>query len=177
MTRSRLKASGRTRVPGAPADLLVEIGTEELPAAYLDPAIAQFAQETQKAFQAAHLACSDLQSWGTPRRLVLLARALMPTQRYPAEEIRGPSKHAAFDVRGNPTEALKGFLRSRGGTLQQVKTVNTDRGDYLYLMTPEREVSTVAVLPDLLRQVVGRLRFPKTMRWDESGFRFARPVR
>jgi len=161
----------------ATADLLFEIGTEELPAAYLPDLIEQLGAEAQVLFASNHLACSRVESFGTPRRLVLLVRGLSGMQHKPAEDIRGPSKQAAYDAAGKPTKALMGFLASRGGTLQQTKLVSSDKGDYVYLVKPPAKTPTAALLPTLLPQLIGRLRAPKTMRWDESGMRFARPIR
>ena len=184
-TGRKPQASGKTQgawnlQPAAwskTADLLLEIGTEELPAAYLDGAIRQLRQEAAQRFRNANLAFAHAEAFGTPRRLVLVVWALSGTQRNPTEEIRGPSKHASFDNNGKPTDALKGFLRARGGGLSQIKVVSTEKGDYVYLRKPERHVPTATVLPQLLGQVIRDLRFPKTMRWDDGDVRFARPVR
>ena len=116
--------------PHAP-DLLLEIGTEELPAAYLDGAIAQLREETERLFREHHLVFRSVDVFGTPRRLVVLVRALESVQHHPPEDIRGPSKQAAFTPEGKPTDALKGFLRSRGGTVPQVKLTQTDKGEYV----------------------------------------------
>lgn len=166
-----------TRKPSAAPDFLLEIGTEELPAAYLDAAIAQLREETGRLFREHHLACGAIETFGTPRRLVVFVRALEAVQHHPPEEIRGPSKHAAFDDHGKPTAALTGFLKSRGGTLTQTKVVATERGEYVYLIEPERHTPTAQALPSLIPQLIGRIKFPKTMRWDGGGVRFARPVR
>ncbi|OGX12673.1 MAG: glycine--tRNA ligase subunit beta [Omnitrophica WOR_2 bacterium GWA2_63_20] len=157
--------------------LLVEIGTEELPAAYLDGAIAQLRDDGQRLLDEAHLVHGAVESFGTLRRLVMIVRGLSAFQRNPAEQIRGPSKQVAFGPDGKPTQALLGFLRARGGTLGQLKTVATERGEYLHFLKPASTVSSIKVLPELIQHLISGLRFPKTMRWDASGFRFARPVR
>jgi len=150
---------------------------EELPAAYLNPAIDQLRTEATRLFEEAHLDVKAVESFGTPRRLVLIARQLASIQRHPPEEIRGPSKQAAFDAQGKPTAALTGFLRARGGNVSQIKIVSMEKGDYVYLVKPARSTPTLAVLPRLIQQAISRLRFPKTMRWDDSQLRFARPIR
>ncbi|MBI2104673.1 MAG: glycine--tRNA ligase subunit beta [Candidatus Omnitrophica bacterium] len=158
-------------------DLLLEIGTEELPAAYLPGLIEQLGREAATLLQAHHLPYERAESAGTPRRLVLIVRGLSATQRKPAEEVRGPSKQAAYDKDGKPTAALLGFLRAQGGSLAHTKVVSSERGDYVYLVKEPRATPASAVLPELLPQLIGRLRAPKTMRWDASGVRFARPIR
>ena len=159
------------------ADLLIEIGTEELPAAYLDGAIAQLRDDAARRLDDAHVAHGSVESFGTPRRLVAVIRGVSAAQRHPAEELRGPSKQAAFDSNGTPTPALEGFLRSRGGTPAQLKTVATDKGEYLYLLKPAFTVPSEQVLPELIQRLIMGLRFPKTMRWDDSPVRAARPIR
>jgi len=157
-------------------DWLLEIGSEELPAAYIDSAVAQLQGDAQRLLSEQHLTFRKAEAFGTPRRLVLIVSGLQPRQRHPAEEIRGPSGQAAYKD-GQPTGALLGFLKSRGGELSHVKLVKTDKGEYVYLVKSERQSPTVDALPELAKQLIARLRFPKTMRWDNSGFRFARPVR
>ena len=163
--------------PTSTADLLVEIGTEELPAAYLPGLIDQLGREAAALLQTHHLPCDRVESAGTPRRLVLIAHGLAATQRKPAEEVRGPSKLAAYDKDGKPTAALLGFLRAQGGTLAQTKVVSSEKGNYVYLVKQPTAMPSAAVLPELLPQLIGRLRAPKTMRWDAGGVRFARPIR
>ena len=158
-------------------DLLFEIGTEELPAAYLPELIEQLRREAEALFASAHLPYRSLRSFGTPRRLVLLAQGLATVQRKPGEEVRGPSKQASYDKDGKPTPALQGFLRSQGGTPAQLKVVASAKGEYVYLVKPPTTAPTSKVLPALLPQLVGRLHAPKTMRWDDSSVRFARPIR
>ena len=165
------------RKPKLAADLLFEIGTEELPAAYLPGLITRLGEEARRLFTLHALRFRTLETFGTPRRLVLIVRRLEATQRKPAEEVRGPSKQAAFDQQGKPTPALLGFLRARGGTLRQTNIVPSPKGGYVYLTKAPTQVPTAQVLPQVLTQLVGGLGAPKTMRWDDSGVRFARPIR
>ncbi|MBI2884908.1 MAG: glycine--tRNA ligase subunit beta [Candidatus Omnitrophica bacterium] len=182
---SRVKGRGKSKKPftlhPSPftnvADLLLEIGTEELPAAYLHDAVEQLRREGERLLHEAGARFAAIEAFGTPRRLVLAVSRLEAVHTLPAEEIRGPSKQAAFTPTGEPTGALTGFLRSRGGTVEQTKLVQTDKGEYVYLVKPARQRQTAAVLPDLLQQLLGRIRLPKTMRWDDSALRFARPIR
>ena len=182
---SRFKAQGKSAVafslqPRAlskTADLLFEIGAEELPAAYLSGLTEQFRTEATNLFQTQHLPFNTIESFGTPRRLVLIVRGLADVQRKPGAEVRGPSKQAAYGADGKPTPALQGFLRSQSGTIAQTKIVSSEKGEYIYLMKPPTQTPTAKLLPTLLPQLITRLRAPKTMRWDASGVRFARPIR
>ncbi len=176
--------NSQLRTPNRTADLLFEIGTEELPAAYLPSLIEQLGVKAKALLALHHLTCrSDaIESFGTPRRLVLIVRGLDPIQRTPSQEIRGPAKAVAYDKDGQPTAALLGFLRSRGGTLEQTTIISSEKGEHVYLIKPATEKKTIDVLGDPLLgdplgQLIDQLQTPKTMRWDESGTRFARPIR
>lgn len=178
-TRSRTGHDARS---ARAADLLLEIGTEELPAAYLPGLIEQLGTKAKSMLKLHHLECQRVESFGTPRRLVLIVRGLHPIQRAPSREIRGPAKAASYDKDGKPTSALLGFLRSRGGKLSQTKIVSSDKGEHVYLIKPPTERKTTEVLGnpllgDPLGQLIDQLQAPKTMRWDTSGVRFARPIR
>ncbi len=159
------------------ADLLFEIGTEELPAAYLPGLISQLKAEAKHLFDQNHVSCQSIQTFGTPRRLVLYVKGLATLQEKPGEEVRGPSKQAAFDSSGKPTQALLGFFKSQNCPLKETKIVETPKGAYVYALQPATATETVKLLPGWLAQILGKLRSPKTMRWDASGVRFARPIR
>lgn len=178
MTQTRTKRSTLNAKRYALAnDLLFEIGTEELPAAYIPALIDQLRTEAEALFKTEHLSSGAVAVYATPRRLVLFVKALNAIQQKPGEEVRGPSKQAAFDASGKPAPALQGFLRSQGGSLAQTKVVSTPKGDYVYLLKPPTTTPTAKLLPNLLAQLIGKLRSPKTMRWDGTGSRFARPIR
>jgi len=176
----RNKKNSAFRIPNSElrtADFLLEIGTEELPAAYLPDLIRQLKEEGESLFRDNHLTLTQVESFGTPRRLVLIVRGLAAVQRKPEEKIRGPSEQAAYDAERQPTKALLGFLRSRNGTLAQTKLEPSEKGSWVYLLIPACDVPTTTVLPQLVQEIVLSLRSPKTMRWDASGVRFARPIR
>ncbi|MBI3321785.1 MAG: glycine--tRNA ligase subunit beta [Candidatus Omnitrophica bacterium] len=174
---SKRSTSHVPRPTSQTSDLLLEIGTEELPAAYLPGLIDQLGTEAKALLEANHLAFKQVESFGTPRRLVLLVRGLDAIQRKPSEEIRGPSKQAAYDAAGKPTQALLGFLRSRDGSLEQIKIVSSDKGEYVYLSKPETTASFERWLPGWPGLLIQWLKAPKTMRWDNTNLRFARPIR
>lgn len=175
-TSSKRSSRAPRPTPLAP-DLLFEIGTEELPAAYLPGLIDQLGREAASLLKDNHLAFQHVRTFGTPRRLVLHVQGLSGTQHKPAEEVRGPSKHVAYHGDGKPGPALLGFLKSQGGTLAQTKIVASGKGEYVYLVKPPVATPTAKVLPGLLPQLITKLRAPKTMRWDGTGVRFARPIR
>ncbi|BAS28312.1 glycine--tRNA ligase subunit beta [Limnochorda pilosa] len=159
------------------ADLLFEIGCEELPASFIQPALETLRHEAERALSDARLRVGEVRAYGSPRRLALVVAGLADRQAPRVTEVRGPAAAAAFDAEGRPTRAAEGFARSRGVTADALVRRQTDQGEYVFARVEEPSVEAGQVLPELLRGLVERLRFPKSMRWDQSGLRFARPIR
>jgi len=180
------------------AELIFEIGCEEMPARFVAPAMEQLHKITgDKLFQARLLeqyseavppkslegkepdkvlAENDIKVFGTPRRLAVIVKGMKERQEDKEETSLGPPVKAAFDSNGNPTKAALGFAKSQGVEVSALETVTTEKGDRLAAvkMLPGR--SAKEVLPDLLPSIVEALHFPKTMRWGSGNFRFARPI-
>ncbi|MDD4572493.1 MAG: glycine--tRNA ligase subunit beta, partial [Clostridia bacterium] len=95
-------------------NLLLEIGIEEIPARFMEPALAQMAELTKTKLKEANLAYKSIKTLGTPRRLTLIVEQLAEEQPDITIEVKGPAQKAAYDAEGNPTKALQGFCRSQG---------------------------------------------------------------
>ncbi|MBT8359561.1 MAG: glycine--tRNA ligase subunit beta, partial [Deltaproteobacteria bacterium] len=158
------------------SDLLFEIGTEEIPAGFLNGAAVQletlFVQKVEKL----ELSFEKIKTYCTPRRLALQVTNLADHQKDRQEELLGPSKKAAFDIQGNPTKAALGFARSKGVTVQDLKLVDTSRGEYLQLIRDREGKPTDSLLPTILQEIVLELSFPKSMRWGSNQATFVRPI-
>jgi glycyl-tRNA synthetase beta chain len=89
----------------------------------------------------------------------------------------GPSKAVAFDQAGQPTKAAIGFATGQGVPVDQLQVRQTPKGDYLFAVKQDAGRPAKSLLPDILAQLIGALSFPKAMKWNETGVRFARPVR
>ena len=159
------------------SDVLLEIGTEELPPAAIAPALEQLQADVRAALQTARLEVGEVEVTGTVRRLVLTVAGLAKRQRDLVTEVRGPAARVAFDGEGQPTRAAEGFARSQGMTPADLRVVDRDGGRYVVAEKREIGRSAIDVLRELLPGVVAGLSFPRTMHWEASGFRFARPVR
>ncbi|MBE0582490.1 MAG: glycine--tRNA ligase subunit beta [Desulfofustis sp.] len=157
-------------------DLLFEIGTEELPAGFLIPAMEQLAELFHGKAEKLKLAYTALRTFSTPRRLALLVEQLAERQEDSREELLGPSKQAAFDAQGQPTKAAEGFARSKGVTVEQLGLVATPKGEYLQLVRHVEGVTTETVLPELLKEILLELSFAKSMKWGSNQLTFARPI-
>ncbi|MBI5562117.1 MAG: glycine--tRNA ligase subunit beta [Deltaproteobacteria bacterium] len=157
-------------------DLIFEIGTEELPAAFIPKALASLEAFLRKTFEANRLNCASIRPLGGPRRLAFIAEGLDERQGDATVEVKGPQKKAAFDASGNPTPALIGFARSQGVEIKDMKTVASDKGEYAYAVKEIKGRDTLALLPDILRETVSQEVFAKSMRWGSHEVSFARPV-
>ena len=159
------------------ADLLFEIGTEELPAGFVPPAVKQLEEDLARLLAEARITHGEVKAMGTPRRLVVWARALAARQADARSEALGPSVASAFDAEGKPTAAALGFARSQGVAVEALERIETPKGLRLGLTKVEQGKKVEQVLPALLTRLLTGLRFKKAMRsrWDEVTF--ARPVR
>ncbi len=157
-------------------ELLFEIGTEEIPAGFVRPALANMKSMLAERLQEADLAYADITVVGTPRRLTACVTGLADRQPDRREQVIGPPRKAAFDADGNPTKAALGFARSKGISLEDTTVIETDRGEYLAATIEIEGRPTVAVLQEILPSLVTGLPFPKSMRWSTGTVPFARPI-
>ncbi len=158
-------------------DLLLEIGTEEMPPLEAPRLAAQLKETAEELLREARVGFEAAVVFYTPRRLVLLVKGVEEEQRETVEELRGPSKRVAFDEDGNPTQAAQGFARRQGVSVDELIVKETPDGEYVFAVkrTPGRP--TIEILPELLPQMIKRLSPSETMRWDDSGLKFIRPIR
>lgn len=156
-------------------ELLLEVGTEELPASFVQKAFTDLGEKIADLLREALILTEggSVTALGTPRRLIIGVTGLVDRQPDQTKEQRGPSLKAAFDASGKPTPALVGFCRGQG---VDPATVTKDE-QYVWItkLIPGRP--TREILSDLLPQAIKGLSFDKTMRWGSSRMRFARPIR
>ncbi len=157
-------------------DLIFEIGTEEVPASYIQPALNFMAKRLAEELAASRLEYQEITSAGTPRRLALKVTGLVERQPDWREEVTGPPKKAAFDQDGNPTKAALGFAKSRGIEIEDLKVVKTDKGEYLMAVVENHGQETETLLSPILNDIIAHTPFPKSMRWGSGRAAFARPV-
>jgi glycyl-tRNA synthetase len=163
-------------VPATPADLLLEIGTEELPAGDLDAAIEQLHARLPALMEDLRLPHAEFRVMGTPRRLVLHVKGVAARQADREQLVKGPPADRAFDSLGVPTKAGEGFARSKGVSVHDLQVVEMDGGRYVAVNVRQSGRSA----PDVLRglpTLIASLRFDKSMRWNRSNVYFSRPIR
>ena len=157
------------------ADFLLEIGTEEIPAGYIPPVLDQLREVAAQSLTEARLPFEDIQTLATPRRLTLWVKRLTTLQPDQVTEVVGPPKRVAYDADGNPTKAAIGFAKTQGVNVEDLKIVETQRGEYVAANKLEKGQSAHNFLKTEIPEWIQSLSFPKTMRWDN--LRFARPIR
>ncbi len=157
-------------------DLLVEIGTEELPPTALKRLSEAFRDRLAEALQAAQLDWLEIHAYATPRRLAVVCKDLLTKQPDRLVERRGPALRAAFDEAGRPTRAAEGFARSCGVAVTELERMETDKGAWLVYRKVEPGRATAELLPELVEQALAALPIPKRMRWGASEASFVRPV-
>lgn len=165
-----------TKIVGS-KDLLLEIGTEEIPSSFLPGAISDLAVRARELLGEARLDFQEIRTSGTPRRLVLYVTGLAAIQRPFSRQVVGPSARVAFDAEGRPTAAALGFARSQGISWESLMVKTLEKGEYLVASIEEPVLPTPEVLTSLLPQLITSLPLPKGMRWGEGNLRFLRPIR
>lgn len=157
-------------------DLLVEIGTGELPPKALRLLSEAFLASTRAAFASAGLQCDSMESFATPRRLAIRANGLVEHQPDKSVEKVGPAVAAAFDKDGNATPAAAGFSRSCGIALEDLERVEKDGVLKLVFRSVQKGSETRLLVPDIIAKALAGLPIPKKMRWGASREEFVRPV-
>jgi glycyl-tRNA synthetase beta chain len=157
-------------------ELLLEIGTEEIPAAFLPKAINDIKRLITKEFSEIRIGYGDVVAMATPRRLCLCVKDVAERQEDQLVEKLGPAKRVAFDEDGNPTKAALGFARGQGIDISEVETMTTEKGEYLCARKKITGEDTKALLSELLPKFITSIPFKKSMRWMNLDLRFARPI-
>lgn len=158
-------------------ELLLEIGTEEMPASFLAPATAQLRRALEKVLKEAGLPFGEASTAWTCRRLTVHVSGLPDKQQDRRKEIQGPPADAAFDAEGKPTKTGAGFARSKGIAVDELEVRETPRGRYCFARTVIPGRRTAELLEEMLPRIIAALNFPKSMRWESRSFYFARPIR
>ena len=157
-------------------DLLIELGTEELPPKALASLSAALTDEFVRQLDEAGLNHGAVERFAAPRRLALLVRDLDEKQADRDIERQGPAVQAAFDSDGNPTKAAQGFAASLGLTVDQLGRQDTGKGERLVAQITEQGKSAAELIPAFFTQSIQKLPIPKRMRWGKRKVQFVRPA-
>ncbi|MGH7889176.1 MAG: glycine--tRNA ligase subunit beta, partial [Thermodesulfobacteriota bacterium] len=158
-------------------DLILEIGTEEIPAGFLGDAIKNLSSITERELKTNLIAYKNIGSFGTPRRLTVRVTGISDKQSDNIVETIGPPKRIAFDEKGFPTKAALGFAKAQGVDVQDLVVVEHHKGELVAARKKTKGEKTEKVLRDIIPRIILSLPFKKSMRWGEGDTLFARPVR
>jgi glycyl-tRNA synthetase beta chain len=154
-------------------EMLLEIGTEEVPAHYMPEILKQLRKNAEEIFGEMRISCGAVRTVGTPRRIALIIKDVAEKQEDISSENKGPSVKIAFDANGNPTKAAQGF--AHGQKVDPKDLVVKD--GYVYAMVHKAGKDTAELLKIVLPDLICGLNFPNNMRWADLDFKFIRPLR
>ena len=159
-----------------PADLLVEIGTEELPPKALRGLMDAFASNLGAALDDARLAHGELHAYASPRRLAVVVESLARGQEDRHTSQKGPPVSVAFDDAGSPLPPATAFAKKCGVDVASLGRTRTDKGEWLTADTTEAGKPAAELLPELIEKALADLPIPRRMRWGAGDAEFVRPV-
>ena len=162
-----------------PGDFLFEIGTEELPAAAARSAAEQVPLLAGQVFARNYIDVGPdaISVWVTPRRIAIFIAELAPMQQAQEKTERGPVASRACDEDGKPTGAAEGFSRAKGVAVSDLEVREHEGQKFVFAVHRREGQRTIDLLPEICREILMGISFPKTMHWDGADMRFSRPVR
>jgi len=181
-----LKEGSKSKVTGQalpstfnpkPATFILEIGVEELPASDVDTAYEQLSQRIPTLLKELYLDHGNIRVFGTPRRLVVSIDSLSPNQPDRESLVKGPPADKAFDKDGIALPAGMGFAKKNNVDTKSLEIREEGGGKYVFAVVKQKGRPTPEVLVEALPKLVESIKFEKSMRWNESGVAFSRPIR
>ena len=160
-----------------PKDFLLEIGTEPLPARFIQPALDQLLAGAQERLKEERLSFAGAKTYGTLRRLTLMLLAVEDKSPALHKKVTGPPARLLKDAEGRTTPQAGGFARKNGVEASDLKIETTPKGDFLCAEVTVPGEPAAKILAALLPKLIASLEFPKTLEWEPTRFRFGRPIR
>ena len=156
--------------------LLFEIGSEEIPARFVNSGLEMLKRETALMLERELRGHGSIAGLSTPRRLSVMINGVSETQSDITVESVGPPARVAFDDSGAPTRAATGFARSINIDVDRLYRKKTPKGEYIAATVDEKGRPTVDVLSEKLPELIKSLQLPKSMRWGNGEIRYYRPI-
>ena len=157
-------------------ELFLEIGSEEIPSGYVQPALEYMREELASFFSRNRIKAGVPEILGTPRRLVVSVKGVDALQEDIVELFHGPSVSVAYDDQGKPTKAAIGFARGKGLDVSELAREKTPKGEVVCARVEKKGRPTPDHLNEFLPQFIGNIPFSKKMRWADKTRPFARPL-
>ena len=157
-------------------NFLFEIGIEELPARYVNQAEEDLKQIITQELSNERIKFTNIQSFSTPRRFAVIVENISEKQEDLDKKSIGPSINVAYKD-GVLTKAGEGFVKSQNATIDDIKVIENEKGQYISVEQFIKGIATKDVLPQILDTVLRKIEFEKNMKWSDKEFRFARPIK
>ena len=157
-------------------DLLLEIGTEEIPSGYIPNGLRQLKELSEEMLRRNKISFERVDTYGTPRRIVLIVNGISERQEDTIQEIKGPPKKVSFDKDGRPTKAAISFAERNNVSLDEIQIIETPKGEYLFIKKVIKGRRTSEILKDEIPRLISSISWPKSMRWSDIDFSFVRPI-
>ncbi|CAN2042147.1 Glycine--tRNA ligase beta subunit [Candidatus Magnetomoraceae bacterium gMMP-15] len=158
------------------SDLLFEIGSEEIPAGYINPALKAMSHILSKKLTDSRISFGEIKTMGTPRRLCIYIKDVAEKQESITKQETGPPKKVGFDENGSPKIPAQKFAEKFKVPIESIFIRETPKGEYLCVTISEKGIETKTLLKTILPEMITAIPFPKTMKWADFSKTFARPV-
>jgi len=159
------------------SDVILEIGTEEIPAIYIENTLKYLSELAQNDLAEARIKYKEIKACGTPRRLVLFISGISEKQEDIFQKIKGPAYSIAYDNDLKPKKPVIKFAQGQGVSVEDLIVEDTVKGKYIFAIKSEKGKSSIELLVKILPRIINNLSFPKSMRWEDKKLRFIRPIR
>jgi glycyl-tRNA synthetase beta chain len=156
--------------------LLLEIGTEEIPAGYIETALSSLSAILLQRLKEERIDHGEAKTYGTPRRLTVMVEGVSAKQTPVTTEVTGPPEKVGFDDSGRLTVAGIKFAEKMGISVKSIRIKQTEKGSYLCAVKTESGFGSMEILKKALPQIIAAVPFPKVMKWADLDVRFARPI-
>lgn len=158
-------------------DLFYEIGTEEIPARFINNAIADIKRIATENLNELRIGFESIEVFATPRRFAIYIKNMEEKQANLEETFKGPAKKIALDANGAPTKALIGFVKGKQGNLDNVEFVEVNGEEYAYIAVFSEGKEAKLYIKQILENIIRNINFPKPMKWGNKNIKFIRPIR
>ena len=157
--------------------VILEIGTEEIPAQYMENTLKDLDRLVQKHLEDARINYKEIKVYGTPRRLILFIFHINEKQEDIFQKIKGPAHSIAYNKDSLPQKPALMFAQSQGVNVEDLIVEDTEKGQYVFALKSKIGQPTIDILSQIFPKIIMSMQFPKSMRWEEKSLRFIRPIR
>lgn len=158
-------------------NVVLEIGTEEIPAQYMENSLKDLNRLAKKYLEESRIKYKEIKVYGTPRRLILFIFHIKEKQEDIFQKIKGPAYSIAYNKDSQPQKPALKFAQSQGVNVEDLIVEDTEKGKYIFASKSIIGQPTIDLLSQIFPKIIKSMQFPKSMRWGEKSLRFIRPIR